>query len=402
MPRLSMTQVLLCGAMVVTLSMGIRHGFGLWLQPITMDRGWTREAFAFAIAVQNLVWGFAQPLAGMIADRYGATKVVVAGGLAYAAGLAAMSYATSPIAFTLSAGVVIGVALACTTFGAIYGALGKMVDAPARSWALGLAGAVAGLGQFVLVPIAQHLIDGIGWGLALVALATIVVAVTPGAASIKENLGYDAAAPSQSMRAAIGEAFGHRGFWLLNAGFLACGFQLAFIGSHLPAYLLDHGLRAADAVAALAIVSVANVIGTYYCGVLGGLLRRKHLLAYLYLARSLAMTLFVLAPVTPWSVYVFSAVMGLLWLGTVPLTNGLVAQVFGIRYISTLFGFVFIGHQIGSFLGVWLGGVVYDATRSYDLIWAGAIALGVIAAALHWPIDDEEVDRPRAPHPRAG
>lgn len=375
------------------LALGARHVQGLFLVPMTAERGWTREAFAFAIAVQNLVWGFAQPLTGMIADRYGSLRVILAGTLLYAAGLAAMAAATTPAGLTLSAGVLVGVALSCTSFGAVYGALSRLAAPAQRPWALGLAGAVGGFGQFAMVPAAHGLIGMLGWAAALVALGVAIALAGPAAFTLRDRPSDAASGPAQSMRAAIREAFAHRGFRLLNLGFLACGFQLAFIASHLPAYLLDRGLSAADGVAALAIVALANVAGTYCCGRLGGVYRRKRLLAALYLVRAGAMAAFVLLPATPWSVWLFAAVMGFLWLGTVPLTNGLVAQVFGVRYITTLFGFVFLGHQVGSFLGVWLGGLVFDATGSYDAIWAAAIALGVIAAALHWPIDDREIVR---------
>lgn len=382
-----------CGGLVMGLALGARHVQGLFLVPMTAERGWTREAFAFAIAVQNLVWGFAQPLTGMIADRYGSLRVILAGTLLYAAGLAAMAAATTPAGLTLSAGVLVGVALSCTSFGAVYGALSRLAAPAQRPWALGLAGAVGGFGQFAMVPAAHGLIGMLGWAAALVALGVAIALAGPAAFTLRDRPSDAASGPAQSMPAAIREAFAHRGFRLLNLGFLACGFQLAFIASHLPAYLLDRGLSAADGVAALAIVALANVAGTYCCGRLGGVYRRKRLLAALYLVRAGAMAAFVLLPATPWSVWLFAAVMGFLWLGTVPLTNGLVAQVFGVRYITTLFGFVFLGHQVGSFLGVWLGGLVFDATGSYDAIWAAAIALGVIAAALHWPIDDREIVR---------
>lgn len=382
-----------CGGLVMGLALGARHVQGLFLVPMTAERGWTREAFAFAIAVQNLVWGFAQPLTGMIADRYGSLRVILAGTLLYAAGLAAMAAATTPAGLTLSAGVLVGVALSCTSFGAVYGALSRLAAPAQRPWALGLAGAVGGFGQFAMVPAAHGLIGMLGWAAALVALGVAIALAGPAAFTLRDRPSDAASGPAQSMRTAIREAFAHRGFRLLNLGFLACGFQLAFIASHLPAYLLDRGLSAADGVAALAIVALANVAGTYCCGRLGGVYRRKRLLAALYLVRAGAMAAFVLLPATPWSVWLFAAVMGFLWLGTVPLTNGLVAQVFGVRYITTLFGFVFLGHQVGSFLGVWLGGLVFDATGSYDAIWAAAIALGVIAAALHWPIDDREIVR---------
>ncbi|HQX06415.1 MAG TPA: MFS transporter, partial [Zoogloea sp.] len=289
--------------------------------------------------------------------------------------------------------VCIGIALSATSFGVVYGALSRLMPPARRNWALGLAGAVGGLGQFFLVPTAQGLIDSLGWAGALLALALLCALLLPCAWPLDDQPGQ-AGMHEQSLRAALAEAFRHRGFWLLNLGFLACGFQLAFIAAHLPAYLQDKGLPASTAVAGLAVIALSNVVGTYLCGLLGGLFRRKYLLCGIYLLRSAAMALFVLLPLSSGSLYLFCAVMGLVWLGTVPLTNGLVAQVFGLRYLTTLFGFVFFGHQLGAFFGVWLGGYVFDVTRSYDLIWGVGIALGVMAAALHYPINDREILRP--------
>ena len=389
--------LVLAGGVVMGLALGVRHVQGLFLLPVTMDRGWSRETFAMALAVQNLTWGIAQPFTGMVADRYGSAKVIVAGLACYALGLAGMAHAATPAAFLWTAGVCIGIALSGTAFAVIYGALRRLVAPERRSWALGVAGAVGGLGQFTMVPAAQWLIGGWGWVAALLSFAVACALLLPLALPLREPAGRSPGAASPgadlSLSAALREAFSQPGFWLLNLGFLACGFQLAFIGTHLPAYLMDKGLRAADAVAALAIIALANVMGTYVCGMLGGHHRRKHLLAGIYLIRSAAIALFVLLPLSAWSVYLFAAVMGFVWLGTVPLTNGLISQVFGVRYITTLFGFVFFGHQLGSFLGVWLGGVVFEATRSYDLIWLGAMALGLLSAALHWPIDDREIRR---------
>jgi len=389
--------LVLAGGVVMGLALGVRHVQGLFLLPVTMDRGWSRETFAMALAVQNLTWGIAQPFTGMIADRYGSAKVIVAGLACYALGLAGMAHAATPAAFLWTAGVCIGIALSGTAFAVIYGALSRLVAPERRSWALGVAGAVGGLGQFTMVPAAQWLIGGWGWVAALLSFAVACALLLPLALPLREPASRSPGAASPgadlSLSAALREAFSQPGFWLLNLGFLACGFQLAFIGTHLPAYLMDKGLRAADAVAALAIIALTNVMGTYVCGMLGGHHRRKHLLAGIYLIRSAAIALFVLLPLSAWSVYLFAAVMGFVWLGTVPLTNGLISQVFGVRYITTLFGFVFFGHQLGSFLGVWLGGVVFEATRSYDLIWLGAMALGLLSAALHWPIDDREIRR---------
>ena len=401
-PSLDASQLwllVLAGGVVMGLALGVRHVQGLFLLPVTMDRGWSRETFAIALAVQNLTWGIVQPFTGMIADRYGSAKVIAGGLVFYALGLAGMAHATTPAAFMWTAGVCIGIALSGTAFAAIYGALSRLVPPERRSWALGVAGAVGGLGQFTMVPAAQWLIGGWGWVAALLAFAVVLMVVLPLAFPLREpaNRVRDAASPDAnlSLTDAIREAFTRPGFWLLNLGFLACGFQLAFIGTHLPAYLMDKGLRASDAVAALAIIALTNVMGTYVCGILGAHHRRKYLLAGIYLVRTAAIALFVLVPLSTWSVYAFAAVMGFVWLGTVPLTNGLISQVFGVRYITTLFGFVFFGHQVGSFLGVWLGGVVFEATRSYDLIWLGAMALGVLSAALHWPIDDREIQRAR-------
>lgn len=401
-PSLDASQLwllVLAGGVVMGLALGVRHVQGLFLLPVTMDRGWSRETFAIALAVQNLTWGIVQPFTGMIADRYGSAKVIAGGLVFYALGLAGMAHATTPAAFMWTAGVCIGIALSGTAFAAIYGALSRLVPPERRSWALGVAGAVGGLGQFTMVPAAQWLIGGWGWIAALLVFAMVLMILLPLAFPLREpaNRVRDAAAPDAnlSLSDAIREAFTRPGFWLLNLGFLACGFQLAFIGTHLPAYLMDKGLRASDAVAALAIIALTNVMGTYVCGILGAHHRRKYLLAGIYLVRTAAIALFVLVPLSTWSVYAFAAVMGFVWLGTVPLTNGLISQVFGVRYITTLFGFVFFGHQVGSFLGVWLGGVVFEATRSYDLIWLGAMALGVLSAALHWPIDDREIQRAR-------
>lgn len=401
-PSLDASQLwllVLAGGVVMGLALGVRHVQGLFLLPVTMDRGWSRETFAIALAVQNLTWGIVQPFTGMIADRYGSAKVIAGGLVFYALGLAGMAHATTPAAFMWTAGVCIGIALSGTAFAAIYGALSRLVPPERRSWALGVAGAVGGLGQFTMVPAAQWLIGGWGWVAALLVFAMVLMILLPLAFPLREpaNRVRDAAAPDAnlSLSDAIREAFTRPGFWLLNLGFLACGFQLAFIGTHLPAYLMDKGLRASDAVAALAIIALTNVMGTYVCGILGAHHRRKYLLAGIYLVRTAAIALFVLVPLSTWSVYAFAAVMGFVWLGTVPLTNGLISQVFGVRYITTLFGFVFFGHQVGSFLGVWLGGVVFEATRSYDLIWLGAMALGVLSAALHWPIDDREIQRAR-------
>ena len=401
--RRSLLYPIICGGLVMGLALGIRHVQGLFMLPMTLDRGWSRETFALALAIQNLALGLAQPIAGMLADRFGGAKVVAAGTLLYGIGLAVMAQASSPMGLYLGCGLIVGVALACTAFGVVYAALSRLAPEADRGWSLGLAGAIGGLGQFVAVPATQALQDAFGWAWALLALGAGMAALVVLAPQLNDRRpsAPDAnnARPAQHMGAAIRQALGHRGFWLLNLGFLACGFQLAFIASHLPAYLLDKGVPPQLAVTGLAVIALTNIVGTFVCARLGDLYRRKKLLALVYLIRTAAMALFVLLPVSATSVILFCGVMGLLWLGTLPLTNGLVSQVFGVQYIGTLFGLVFLGHQVGAFLGVWLGGYVFDTTRSYDMVWVGAMVLGLIAAALHWPIDDRPVLPFAAPRP---
>ncbi|NWG74706.1 MAG: MFS transporter [Rubrivivax sp.] len=393
-PRLSMTQVLLCGAAIVTLSMGIRHGFGLWLQPITMERGWTRETFAFALAVQNLAWGLAGPFAGMLADRFGAFRVLVAGSVLYAAGLVLMALATSGLAFTGSAGLLIGMAQAGTTYAVIYGVIGRQVDPAKRSWAMGVAAAAGSFGQFLMVPVENWLIAGFGWQNALFILGCAALAIAPLALGLREPKAAAHAGPTQTIAAAVREAFAYPSFRLLMAGYFVCGFQVVFIGVHLPSYLKDQGMTPQVATVALALIGLFNVFGTYAAGVLGQQFAKRHILAAIYALRSVAIVTFLALPLSPGSVYVFSAVMGLLWLSTVPPTNAVVAQIFGVQYLSMLGGFVFLSHQIGSFLGVWLGGALYDRAGSYDVVWWIAVALGVMAAAVNLPIREHPIARP--------
>jgi predicted MFS family arabinose efflux permease len=392
--RLSMTQVLICGAAIVTLSMGIRHGFGLWLQPITMDRGWTRETFAFAIAVQNLAWGASGPFAGMLADRFGAFRVLVVGGLLYALGLVTMAVSTSSLGFLGGTGLLIGMAQAGTTYAVIYGVISRNVAPEKRSWAMGVAAAAGSFGQFLMVPVENGLIGHLGWQNALFILGCAALAILPLAFGLKEpGLASGAAKPQQSIGAALREAFSYPSFQLLMAGYFVCGFQVVFIGVHMPSYLKDKGLTPDVATTALALIGLFNVFGTYIAGTLGQKLAKRHILAAIYLLRSVAIVTFLSAPLTPMSVYIFSAVMGVLWLSTVPPTNAVVAQIFGVQYMSMLGGFVFFSHQIGSFLGVWLGGRLYDATGSYDIVWWLAVALGVFAALVNLPVRETAIPR---------
>ena len=391
-----MTQVLLCGAAVVTLSMGIRHGFGLWLQPVTMDRGWTRETFAFAIAIQNLAWGLAGPFAGALADRFGAMRVLMAGSLLYGLGLVGMGLATSGLAFTGSAGLLLGMAQSGTTYAVIYGVIGRNVAPEKRSWAMGVTAAAGSFGQFLMVPVENWLIGSFGWQSALFILGCLALAIIPLAVGLKEPPQQALKGPQQSMAEAVREALGHRGFLLLMAGYFVCGFQVVFIGIHMPSYLKDHGLTPNVATTALALIGLFNVIGTYAAGSLGTWLPKTYILSAIYALRSVAIVVFLTVPLTPWSVYIFASVMGVLWLSTVPPTNAVVAQIFGVKYLSMLGGIVFVGHQIGSFMGVWLGGKLYDATGSYDVVWWIAVALGVIAALINLPVNEQPIVRPSA------
>lgn len=388
-----MTQVLLCGAFIVTLSMGIRHGFGLWLQPITMERGWTRETFAFAIAVQNIAWGIAGPFAGMLADRFGAFRVLVAGAALYAMGLVGMALATSGLAFTGATGVLLGMAQSGTTYAVIYGVIGRNVAPEKRSWAMGVAAAAGSFGQFLMVPVENWLIGAWGWQNALFVLGCLALAIAPLAWGLREPAMAAASGVRQSVGAALKEALAYPSFRWLMAGYFVCGFQVVFIGVHMPSYLKDKGLSPDVATTALALIGLFNVFGTYTAGVLGQKWAKRHILAGIYFARSVAIVAFLLAPLSPMSVYLFSAVMGFLWLSTVPPTNAVVAQIFGVQYMSMLGGLVFFSHQVGSFMGVWLGGLLYDRTGSYDVVWGLAVAFGVLAALANLPVRETPIVR---------
>jgi MFS family permease len=394
--KLSLVQVLACGAAIVTLSMGVRHGFGLWLQPITQAQHWSRETFAFAIAIQNLAWGFFGIFAGIIADRFGAFRVLVGGALLYAAGLAGMALSANALTFTLTAGILIGAAQAGTTYAVVYGIIGRQIDPARRSWAMGVAAAAGSFGQFLMVPVEGFLISGFGWQQALLTLSVAVLMITPLALGLREPGFAGGAAPQreQSVMQALREAFKYPSFQLLMAGYFVCGFQVVFIGVHMPSYLKDKGLSPQVASYALALIGLFNVFGTYIAGSLGQRLARRKILAFIYFARSIAISLFLWAPLSPMSVYIFASVMGFLWLSTVPPTNATVAQIFGVAHLSMLGGFVFFSHQIGSFMGVWLGGFLYDRTGSYDVVWYIAIALGIFAALVNLPVREAPIARP--------
>ena len=388
------TTVLVCGGIILTIAMGIRHGFGLFLQPISHDMGWGRETFALAIAVQNLVWGATQPFVGMISDKYGAARVVTVGAALYALGLVAMANSHSPMVFVLTSGVLIGVGLSGVTFSVISGVLGRRFPPEKRSMALGISAAAGSFGQFAILPLAQWLLSQVGWYGALLAMAGVAVLMAPLAAALIERRGAQQHAFIQSAGQAMSEALGHRGYLLLTAGFFVCGFQVVFLAVHLPAYLADKGLPAHVAVTALALIGLFNIVGTYIAGWLGGKVPKKYILSAIYFARAVVFTVFFWAPISTFSVYAFAIALGFLWLSTVPVTNGVVAQIFGVRYLAMLSGFAFFSHQIGSFLGAWLGGKFYDLTGSYDLMWYLSIALAVLAGVINLPIDEREIERP--------
>jgi predicted MFS family arabinose efflux permease len=395
-PALSVQQVLVCGALIVTMSMGIRHGFGFWLQPVITERGWTRETFSFAMAVQNLAWGIAGPVAGMLADRFGAWKVLIAGGLMYALGLALMAVSTHALTFTLSAGVLIGVAQSASTYAVIYGVLGRTVSPEKRSWAFGVAAAAGSFGQFVMIPVETWLISHLGWQGALFLLAGMALLIVPLALGIREPQRLGHAGGHQSIGQALREAFGYRSFQLLMLGYFVCGFQVVFIGVHLPSYLRDHGLGIEISTGALMLIGLFNIFGTYAAGMLGQRFPKPYLLSAIYGLRAVAIVIFISVPLTALSVYLFAAVIGFLWLSTVPPTNAVVAQIFGAQHLSMLGGFVFLSHQVGSFLGVWLGGKLYDATGSYDVVWWLSIALGVMAMLANLPVRETAIRRANA------
>ena len=396
---LSVQQVLLCGALIVTMSMGIRHGFGFWLQPIITERGWTRETFSFAMAVQNLAWGIAGPVAGMLADRFGAWKVLIGGGLAYATGLLLMAVTTHPLGFTLGAGVLIGIAQSGSTYAVIYGVLGRTVSPEKRSWAFGVAAAAGSFGQFVMIPVETWLISHLGWQGALYLLAGAALLILPLALGVRERHATPFTGAHQSIGQALREAFGYRSFQLLMLGYFVCGFQVVFIGVHLPSYLKDHGLGIGVSTGALMLIGLFNIFGTFTAGLLGQRFPKRYVLSAIYGLRAVVIGIFIAVPLTPLSVYVFAAVMGFLWLSTVPPTNAVVAQIFGPQHLSMLGGFVFLSHQVGSFLGVWLGGKLYDATGSYDVVWWLAIALGVMAMLANLPVRETAIARAATPQP---
>ncbi len=381
------------GGLIALLGLGIRANFGLFLAPMSADLGWGREVFALAIAIQNLIWGLGQPVAGMIADRFGTARVLALGGLVYGLGVYGMAQASSPSMLYMTGGLLVGLGMSAASFSLVLAALGRMVPERHRTLAFGITTAAGSMGQFLLVPLGQKFLEAYGWSTALVMLAVIVALIIPLSTAMRGRAEEVAGAVKQSMGEALREAGRHSGYLYLTAGFFVCGFHVAFIGTHLPAYITDRGLSAEIGAWSLATVGLFNVFGAILAGVLGNRFQKKNILSLIYLARAVIIALFVLLPIGTTTVLLFSAAIGLTWLSTVPLTGGIVAQVFGPRYMATLFGFVFLSHQFGSFLGVWLGGYLFDRTGSYDMVWWLGVALGLFAALIHLPINERPAAR---------
>jgi len=389
----SPTVILLCGSTVVLLALGLRTSFGLFLKPMSNEFGWGREIFALAMAIQNLLWGAFQPFAGAVVDRWGAGRVVATGGIVYAVGLYIMSVTSSPIELYLGAGLFVALGLSSAGLGVVIGAVGRSVSPDRRSWSLGIVTAAGSMGQLLVVPMGQAFLTHFGWSrtFQILGLCTLIMVPLASALRGKSDLPNDIS--EQHLGEALGEARRHTGFWFLTAGFFVCGFHVTFIAVHLPAYLTDRGLAAELGAWSLSIIGFFNIFGSITSGILGGKLSKKYLLSSLYLLRAVVFLVFIITPLTTLSAIAFSACIGFLWLGTVPLTSGLVAQIFGPRYMTMLFGIVFFSHQIGSFIGVWLGGYLFDTTGSYMMVWWLSVALGILAATLHLPIDERAVTR---------
>jgi len=387
--------IIVAGCLIAMLSFGPRSALGQFLTPMSVDRHWGRDVFSLALAIQNLLWGAGQPFAGALADKFGAIRVLSAGAILYAIGLLLMANATSPAVLNLGAGVLIGFGLAGCSFSLVIGALGKLVPEQWRMLAFGAGTAAGSFGQFLFSPMANGLINGIGWESALVTFAAILLLILPLSLALatRGNADNVAGRHQQSAKEALSEAFGHRSFVLLVLGFFTCGFQLAFITVHLPAYLIDRGLSAADGAWTIAVIGLFNIIGSIMSGWFSGRLPKRYILSFIYFARALAIIAFVTLPASGLSAILFGAVTGLLWLSTVPPTNGLVVVMFGTRWLTMLSGAAFFSHQVGGFLGVWLGGELFTRTGSYDMVWWLAVLFGVLSAVINLPIVEKPVAR---------
>ena len=391
-PAAGLAALVVCAALVLALSNGLRSSFGLFITPMSLDLAVSRETFALAIAIQGIVWGISQPFFGALADRHGPVRIVLLGTAIYVGGLVWMAAAAGALGLHMGAGVLVGLGISATGFAVILGPVGRAVPAERRSMALGIASAGGSFGQFALAPVGGVLLEGVGWSATLLIYCGLAAAMAPCLIGMRGSH-TPPEGSAQTLREALDEARAHSGFWLLCGGFFVCGFHVYFIAVHLPPFLTDAGFAPMLGATAIAVIGIGNIVGTFAAGWLGGRHRKKHVLSLFYLGRATVIGGFVAAPLSEASVLVFAALMGLLWLGTIPLTTGLVAQIFGPRYLGALFGIVFLSHQVGSFLGAWLGGYVYDETGSYDAVWLTAVGLGVVAAALHWPIADRPLVR---------
>jgi predicted MFS family arabinose efflux permease len=389
--RPSWILVVACAALVMTLSMGVRQVSGLFLKPIAVDLGLSRDAFGMAVALQNLVWGLTQPFAGFVADRYGARPVVVVGGILYATGMAIAAFAQDIYAFTFGLGVLGGLGQSGTAFAVILAVIGRAAPPERRSVAMGIGSSAGSLGMFALVPITSALIEIVEWRSAMTILAVLLIAMIPLGLALGGRDEAAAGSGGPSGTAAFRAAGRDRDYWLLNLGFSVCGFQLAFIATYLPTILLDRGLDLSTGAAVLAAIGAFNIIGAYLGGLAGGRWLKKDVLAIIYLARSTAIAVFLMVPLSATSAIAFGAAIGLLWLSTVPLTSGLVADLWGKRNLGFLFAIVYIGHQFGAFAGAWVAGLAFEHTGSFDLMWIAAIAGGIIAAVFHLVLQE----RPR-------
>ncbi|RCS56495.1 MFS transporter [Parvibium lacunae] len=384
--------ILTCSVLVLLLGMGTRATFGLFMQPMSLEHGWTRDIFSLAFAIQNIVWGISSPLFGMIADKYGSARAIVLGSVLYVIGLLGASLSHTPLALYGTLGVLVGLGQSGVTFAVVLGVVARNVSPAQRSTALGIASAGGSLGQFVMTPTGNWLIEQWQWQQAFWILAAFFVVLLPMAWVLRgKPAAPDQGETAQTLNQALQQALGHRSYHFLFWSFFVCGFHTGFITLHLPAYAKDQGLTLQHGAIAIALIGLFNVLGSYGCGWLGGRYSKKALLAYVYAGRSLFIALLLLFPLTPGLLYLFAAGMGLLWLGTVPLTNGLVGQIYGVRYASTLYGIIFFGHQIGSFIGIWLGGKIQVQTGSYDIVWWLGIGLALLAALICWPIDEKRI-----------
>ncbi len=384
------TTVLVAGCIVAIINYGIRSTFGLFTAPITEFHQWPRETFSLAMALQNLLWGIMTPVAGAIADRYGSARVLILGAVIYAIGIVTMNAASTPMAMHLGGGLLVGTGVALSSFGIVMAALGRIVPPDKRSWAFGLATASGSLGQFIFSPLTTAMISAYGWNTTLISLAAsallIIIFALPLMVQNTSGSKQVAGETQLTIRQAVSEAFGHRSYLLLVSGFFVCGFQLAFITIHLPPFLAEKGISTEFAGSAMALIGLFNVFGSYASGIIGGKGEKRVPLSVIYALRSLSIAAFVLMPTTQTTTLIFTATMGFLWLSTIPLTMGLITVMFGMRYMATLYGFVFLSHQVGSFFGVWLGGKLYDVYGSYDIVWWLSVALGLFAAVVHLPI----------------